>query len=234
VPDKRSRLPASAERLLLRLPEPARPHVRESLVRVGSIRTPKQAMQAFSDEVEHLLQVLMPVFVRNPRIRTPAAARRVAALGASAAAAVEQADELLALVSFGASVTPGTPTVLAVGVVATLVEAYAAASVRVHQLREHGYAVDPDAIARDVHAALFDAQERSKRGKALGDGLARRGATRLARRWAAGLVPVVGVAYAGRDATRTVDRVLRLPMPVTARVPDAARLAGPDEAGTPD
>ena len=187
--------------------------MRESLARVASIRTPKQAMQAFSDEVEHLLQVLMPTFVRNPRIRTPAAARGVAALGASAAAAVEQADELLALVSFGATVTPGTTTVLAVGVVATLVEAYAAASVRVHQLREHGCVVDPDAVARDVHDALFDAGGRSKRGKVLGDGLARRGATRLARRWTAGLVPIIGVAYAGRDATRTVDRVLRLPMP---------------------
>jgi hypothetical protein len=62
--------------------------VRASLVRLGSVRTPGQAMQAFSDEVEHLLRVLMPVFVRNPLVRTPAAGRHLAALGASAAAAV--------------------------------------------------------------------------------------------------------------------------------------------------
>ena len=101
---------------------------------VASVRSPSQAIQVFSDEVEHLLQVLMPVFVRNPMVRTPAAGRRLAALGASGAAAVEQAGELLALVSFGATAAAGTATVLAVGVAATMVEAYASASVRVHQL----------------------------------------------------------------------------------------------------
>ena len=42
------------ERLIAQLPEPARPHVRESVARLSSVRTPGQAMQAFSDEVEHL------------------------------------------------------------------------------------------------------------------------------------------------------------------------------------
>ena len=100
---------------------------------------------------------------------------------------------------------------LAVGVVATVVEAYAAASVRVHQLRHAGVEVDADAVARDVHVALFDAKQGSKRGQAAAKGLARRGATRIARRWAAGLVPVVGIAYAGYDARRTIDRVLLIP-----------------------
>lgn len=199
------------ETLLGYLPAQARPHVRESLARIGSVRTPGQALQAFSDEVEHLLLVLMPVFVRNPLVRTPAAARHLAALSAATAATVEQADELLAAVSFGGTVAPGTITVLAVGVVATVVEAYAAASVRVHQLRHAGVEVDADAVARDVHAALFDAKQGSKRGQAAAKGLARRGATRIARRWAAGLVPVAGIAYAGYDARRTIDRVLLIP-----------------------
>ena len=209
----RERIPERAERLIARLPAPARPHVRISLARVASVRTPAQAVQAFSDEVEHLLRVLMPVFVRNPMVRTPAAGRRLAALSGSAAAAVEEAGELLALVSFGTTVAPGTATVLAVGVAATVVEAYAAASVRVHQLRELGHEVDPEAVARDVHAALFDIRGGSQRTASVARGLARRGANRLGRRWAAGLVPIVGIAYAGFDARRTVDRVLRLPPP---------------------
>lgn len=187
--------------------------MRASLVRLASVRTPGQAMQVFSDEVEHLLQVLMPVFVRNPLVRTPAAGRHLAALGASAAAAVEQAEELLAAASFGTTVAPGTPTILAVGVAATMVEAYAAASVRVHQLRANDREVDAEAVARDVHAALFDARRPAHRGPAVAAGLARRGTTRLARRWTAGLVPVIGIAYAGYDARRTVDRVLELPLP---------------------
>jgi hypothetical protein len=207
--------PNRAERLLAYLPEPARPHVRESLSRLSSVRTPGQAMQAFSDEVEHLLRVLMPVFVRNPMVRTPAAARKLAALSAASTATVEQADELLAAVSLGTTIAPGTATVLAVGVVATVLEAYAAASVRVHQLRHHGLEVDAEAVARDVHAALFDDRQRSDRGHSA-RGLARRGATRIARRWAAGLVPVVGIVYAGYDARRTIDRVLLRPMPADA------------------
>lgn len=92
-----TRLLVQAERLVQKLPEPAQPHVRASMVRMVKVRTPGQAMAAFSDEVEHLLQVLMPVFVRNPMVRSPKAARHLAALSASTAAAVEQADELLAL-----------------------------------------------------------------------------------------------------------------------------------------
>jgi hypothetical protein len=203
--------PSGVERLIARLPEPARPHVRESLSRIGSVRTPRQATQAFSSEVEHLLRVLMPIFVRNPLVRTPAAARRLAALSAASAATVEQADELLAAVSFGSTVAPGTATVLAVGIAATALEAYAAASVRVHQLRSHGLEVDADAVARDVHAALFDEPQRADRGY-LARRLARRGASRIGRRWATGLVPVVGIVYAGYDARRTIDRVLLRPL----------------------
>ena len=212
--EREDRLPARAERLVERLPEAARPHVRASLRRVASVRTPGQAMEAFSDEVEHLLQVLMPIFVRNPLVRTPAAARRLAAFSAGGAATVEQAGELIAAFSLGTAVAPGTATVLTVGVAATIVEAYAAASARVHQLRAHGCEVDADAVAHDVHMALFDADARrgSRRRKASALGLARRGATRIARRWAAGLVPVVGIAYAGHDARRTVDRILQLPI----------------------
>ena len=66
-------------------------------------------------------------------------------------------------------------------------------------------------VAHDVHAALFDVHDRVRRGRAVGKRLARKGATRLARRWTAGLVPVVGIAYAGHDARRTVDRVLGSP-----------------------
>jgi hypothetical protein len=207
------RLPPAAERVIMSLPEPARPHVRESLSRLASVRTPAQATQTFSDEVAHLLRVLMPIFVRHPLVRTPAAARRVAAFGAASAATVEQADELLAAVSFGSTVAPGMITVLTVGVAATVLEAYAAASVRVHQLRYAGVDVDADAVAIDVHAALFDDRPSSARKNPVAGRLARRGATRIARRWAAGLVPVVGIAYAGYDARRTIDRILLRPIP---------------------
>jgi len=59
--------------------------------------------------------------------------------------------------------------------------------------------------------ALFEAKPVSKHQSAVARGLARRGANRLGRRWATGLVPIVGIAYAGYDARRTIDRVLLRP-----------------------
>jgi hypothetical protein len=43
--------------------------------------------------------------------------------------------------------------------------------------------------------------------------LAKGGAARLGTRWAIGAIPVVGIVYGGYDASRTMDRVLRLPLP---------------------
>jgi hypothetical protein len=84
--------------------------------------------------------------------------------------------------------------------------------VRVNQLHDHGRPVRPEQVAADVRTAMFGTTDPSS-GAPLVRQVAEGGARRLGTRWAVGAVPIVGIAYGGFDAARTVDRVLRLPLP---------------------
>jgi hypothetical protein len=196
-----------------RLPVALQSDVRESADRLLEIRSPKQAQAALEDEYEHLLRVILPVVIEHPRIRSPAAAAACTAGFAALAATAEEADELLTLASATTLTAPATSVVVAVGLVAAAVETYAAASVRVHQLRNHHYEVDPTQLATDVRCAVLGGIDPSTGRAAMTKRMINGATSRLTKRWVVGAVPVFGIGYAAVDSARTVRRVLRMPLP---------------------
>jgi len=202
------------DRMIVRMPAALQTDLRESATRLLAIRSPKQALRALENEYEHILRRTLPVVIEHPRLRRPAAAAAFTAGFAALAATAVEADELLSLVSAGTMTAPGTSVVVAIGLLAAAAETYAAASVRIHQLRQHHCAVDPEQLASDVRRAVlgeFDSASGAAMVKRVLDGAA----GRLTTRWAVGAVPIVGIGYAAFDSARTVQRVLQLPLPYT-------------------
>jgi hypothetical protein len=201
------------ERFINRFPEPLRPHLHETSDRLLCVRTPKQALQAFEGEYEHLLRAaVVPCAIRQPVFRRRATAAAFVAGCAATAATVEEADVFLTLASGSTLAAPGTTVVVTVGLLATIAEAYAAGSVRVHQLHQHDFLPDGITLAADIRRAQMgdlgsSAGIRSLVGSAVGGG-----AARLRTRWAVGAIPLLGIAYSSYDATRTIRSVLQLPI----------------------
>ena len=159
-----------------------------------------------------MLRVSMPVFIRYPSVKRPRRAKALVASAAAIAAAVEEGDELLTLVSIGTLAAPGFGTVLAVNLLATATEAWSATSVRVHQLQDHGRPIRAEQVAADVREAMFGVVDASRQLPLIRQ-IAEGGARRLGTRWAVGAIPLLGIGYGAFDAARTVDRVLRIPLP---------------------
>ena len=210
-----------------RLPAAVRTEVAGSVRRLGSaVRSPADLVKAIPDELERLLATSVPVLARNPLpLVDPLRARAAAAGTAGAAAALQQAAELSVFESWGLSATAVTPAVLTALVTAWVVEVWLAVSVRVAALQRSGREVDEALLGTEiVEAALGpDASPQMRVATAL----ARGGAKRMGRRWAAGLVPVVGVAYDGWDAQRTVARVAALSVGAHPPAPSGGRLSPP-------
>jgi hypothetical protein len=93
--------------------------------------------------------------------------------------------------------------------------------VRVSQLQDRGRQVRVDQVAGDVREAMFGAVDASSEASSLVRQIAHSGARRFGRRWVIGAIPLFGIAYGGVDAARTVDRVLRLPLPPADEQPGA-------------
>jgi hypothetical protein len=196
-----------------RMPAALQADLRESTARLLSVRSPKQALRALEGEYEHILRRTLPVVIEHPRLRNPAAAAAFTATFAAMAATAEEADELLALFSAGTLTAPGTSIVVAVGLLAAAAETYAAASVRVHQLRRNQLAIDTGQLASDVRNAVLGDVGPAAGGVGMAKRVVDRAAGRLTTRWVVGAVPIVGIAYAALDSAHTVQRVLRMPLP---------------------
>jgi hypothetical protein len=203
----------AVDRMLERMPAGVRAELRESSDRLLAIRSPKQALRAVEHEYEHALRLIVPVVIAHPTLHRRATAAAFAAGFATLAASAEQADELLSVVTVGTLTAPGTSVVVAIGLLATAAETYAAASVRVHQLRDHQRPVDADRLAGDVRRAVLGEVDTSAAGLGLVKQMVDGAAGRLTKRWTVGAVPIFGVGYAAYDATRSVRRVLRAPLP---------------------
>jgi hypothetical protein len=220
--------PRRIDRMIDRLPAALQTDVRESADRLLEIRSPKQAQAALEDEYEHLLRLILPRVIEHPLIRSPAAAATFTAGFAALAATAEEADELLTLASATTLTAPATSVVVAIGLVAAAVETYAAASVRVHQLRNLHYEIDPTQLAIDVRCAVLGVDPST--GRAAMTKRVINGATsRLTKRWVVGAVPVFGIGYAAIDSAKTVRRVLRMPLP-KLQLPSAPGLSGTSTA----
>jgi hypothetical protein len=201
------------DRMVERMPPALHRELRESTDRMLAIRTPKQAQRALESEYEHVLRLVMPVVIDRPLLRNRRGAAAFTAGFAALAATAEEADELLTLVSAGTLTAPGTSVVVAVGLLSAAAESYAAASVRVHQLRDHHCEVEAALLASDVRRAVLGDTGGALDGVTMAKRVLDGAAGRISRRWAVGAIPVVGIGYAAFDSARSVRRVLRLPLP---------------------
>jgi hypothetical protein len=201
------------DRMVERMPDSLQGELRESTDRLLAVRSPKQAQRALESEYEHVLRLVMPVVIEHPLLRRRSAAAAFTAGFAALAATAEEADELLTLMSAGSLTAPGTSVVVAVGLVSAAAESYAAASVRVHQLRAHDCLIEAPQLATDVRRAVLGETNGSIDGVAMAKRMLDGAAGRISKRWAVGAIPVVGIGYAAFDSARSVHRVLRLPLP---------------------
>ncbi|GAC1367412.1 MAG: hypothetical protein NVSMB32_12400 [Actinomycetota bacterium] len=210
-------------RTLRLLPRGARGELLGSLARLRKVRSLSDALAVLEAEVDHVLRVVTPLFVRHPfPIRNVSSARILVGAAGAGAAAVEQLDELAAALSFGSALPAAVPAAMVVGLLALAVEAYVAASLRAHMLRRAGLPVVPDDVAADVARAMSG--ERGG-GRAITKRMVRSIVRRLVKREVAGLAPVVGMAYGGWDAQRTIAAIGRMPLPLAQEPP--APLATP-------
>jgi hypothetical protein len=107
---------------------------------------------------------------------------------------------------------------MTLGLFAVAVEAYVAASLRVHDLRSAGLQVSADDVAADVARAM--AGDRGM-GRRITKRMVRSIVRRLVKREVAGLAPLVGVAYGGWDAQRTIAALGRMPLPAPPPLSEA-------------
>jgi hypothetical protein len=190
------------------LPPTAGSELRAAIVRLRQSRSPRQAVSALEHEVEHLFDHVAPTLVQHPfPVRTPARAYATVAATAGAAAAVEEMEAIaLLLPGVNTAAAPTLPLVVAASFGALALEAYIAASLRVHMLDAAGKAVDPASVTRDVLRAMTG-REDVRVTKIAAKALTRR----MLRRWSRGVVPFVGVGYATWDAQKTIRAIARMP-----------------------
>ncbi len=193
------------------LAESAGPELQQSLMRLRKVRKPSDAVDAFQQEVEHLLRVLAPVLVENPvPIRDPRVARAVVATLAAGAATAEEAEELTLLVSSGAT-APGVPSVVALAFLSLAAEVHVAVSLRVHALEDAGLPVDPERVAHDVAAAMVGSKQLGGR-MVITKAMVKKVTERVLRRWGTGLVPVIGIVYSAWDSQATIAAISSMPL----------------------
>ena len=203
------------ERVTERLPAEVVSAVKDSASRLSRVRSPKEALDAIPTELEHLVTATVPVLAEHPLPITSSRQARVwASAAAGASAVLQQAGEVSILESLGLAGTALAPGVLAGMLLSWVAELWLSVTVRVKILQEDGRSVDHGVLAADMIEAVLggparkDGDPRRKAARSLG----RQAANRIGKRWAAGLVPVVGVVYDSWDANRTIDRVLQLPL----------------------
>jgi hypothetical protein len=192
-----------------RLPPDAGRELRASLVRLRQARSPRQAVAALEHEIEHLFHAITPTLVEHPLpVRSPAAARATVSVVASAAAAVEEAEAIALLFPMTTTVaTPTLPVVAAASFSALAMEAYVAASLRVHMLQAAGLPADPARVTRDTLRAMTGRDD-VRLTKIATQALTRR----MLRRWSRAVVPFVGIGYATWDAQKTIRAIARMPL----------------------
>jgi len=198
----------------------AGPELAGSVTRLRAVRRPSEAASAFEDEVGYLLRVVAPVLVEHPLpIHDAATGRVVAATVAAGAVTVEEAEEISLLFSGGLS-APGLAGVVALAFFSLYTEVHVAVSLRVHMLEAAGEPVDAERVTRDVAAALVGSKPFGGRFL-ITRGMVKKVAARLLRRWGAGLVPFIGIAYSAWDSQATIATIAAMPIDEGAPAPPA-------------
>ena len=179
--------------------------------RLRTVRTPRQGAAALDDEIAHLFERIAPVLIEHPLpIRSKRAALATVALAAGSAAALDEIEAISLLVPGTHVVSaPSVPLAIGASFLALATEAYVAMSLRVHMLHDGGYMVEPALVAREVLNAMTGHD----------DVVITRAATqaltgRVLRRWARGIVPIVGIGFATVDAQKTIRAIAAMPFRV--------------------
>jgi hypothetical protein len=206
-----TRLARKVTQLPANLPPGVREQIGQSAQRLSKVRSLKGAKKALVEEAERMFVAVTPLLAAAPLPVTGWRARLAAGGAGGAGAAVEQAEEIAAVVSWGGAL-PGAPLVAGAVVTAWVLELWIALSARVNQLKAAGRQVDMDLLGRELAEAYLG--QRAVVGRDGKTRLVRAVAVRAAERWAAGLVPGVGIAFDSFSAQRTVARILG--QPVTA------------------
>jgi hypothetical protein len=196
------------------LPEGVRNEIGNSVRRLSAIRSIDDAKSALTAEAERLFVAVTPLLTASPLPVSGWRARIAAGSAGGAAAAVEEAEAIAALVSWGGAL-PAAPVVAAALFSGWVLELWIAVSARVNQLHAAGREVDPNVLARELAGAIVgDANAVARDGA---ERVMRSVATHAVERWATGLLPGLGIALDSFDAQRTVAAILR--RPVTAHPP---------------
>jgi hypothetical protein len=207
--DSGAQLARKAASVPAKLPPGVRDQVRQSVKNLARVRSPKGARQALIAEAERLFVVATPLLAAAPLPLRGWRARMAAGTTGCAAAVVEQAEELAAVVSWGGAL-PATPVVVAAVMSGWLLELWISVSARVNQLKEAGRQVDPETLGRELAGAYLGDPDAVRRdGKS---SVVRQIAVKAAQRWMIGLVPGAGIAYDTYASQRTVARILREPV----------------------
>jgi hypothetical protein len=228
-----------AERAVGMVPEEARADLRASLDRIRKVRTVGEAVAAWEAEIDHLLRVVVPAFVRYPApVRRTGRARAVVGAAGLAAAGIQEIGAYGSALSGGAALPVGAPAAMAAGLAAIALEAYVATSLRVHDLRTAGVPVEAAEVAADVARAMAGLPRTPRRGsrarkttsrgtRSVTRPLVRAITRRMLMRTGKGvLFPVVGAALSALDAQSTVVAIRRMPIPPPAQPPAAPPGAG--------
>ena len=213
---------ARGRELVARLPPEVRAELATSVKRLASARTPKQLTRALETETTRLSQVVVPLLADHPLpLHSTPAAVALAGSSAALAAAFVEIDEIAIVLSSGVA-APSAASAFTALLGAFVVEVWTATSLRVHQLQADGRTVDRILLADEVTAAVLGTDVFAVRLLA-GRAAAALG-KRVARRFAAALVPVAGAVVEGWAATRTVRAIAAMPR-------DGHPPAGPPEIG---
>lgn len=191
------------------LPPDTAAELRSSALRLRKARSPREAVAALEFEIEHVLKTIAPTLVEHPLpIHKTRTAIGTVAVVAGTAAAIDEMEAIALLIpGVQAAAVPTLPVVLGAALVSLTLEAYVAASLRVHQLRAAGVDPDPNVVLHDVVVAMTGRAD-AKFTKFAAKGLARR----MLRRWARGVVPLVGIGWATWDARKTMLAIDAMPV----------------------
>jgi hypothetical protein len=208
--DRVAQLRTGVREVVDNLPPDASAHLRTSLQRLRQSRSPRDAMSTLEEELEALFERLAPGLIAHPLpVRTRRQALTWVGIAAGTAAALDEIEAIgLFVPGVDVAAVPSLPLVLTAAFLALFVEMYVAASVRVHQLRDAGRPVDPNAVTHDVLRAMTGRDDATFT-KAATKSMSRR----MLRRWGRSIVPFVGIGFSSLDAQKTVRAITRMPLP---------------------
>jgi hypothetical protein len=192
-----------------RLPPETAAELRAAAMRLRQARSPRDAVGALDHEIEHFFHGVAPGLIERPLpITTLRRAYTSVTVVAGTSAAIEEIEAISLLIP-GVDLTavPTLPLVVISSFTALALEAYIAASYRVHRLRAAGREVDPAKVMSETLQAMTGRAE-VKFTRSAAQALSRR----TMRRWSRGVVPIVGMGYSSWDARKTITEIARMPV----------------------